>query len=182
MVRHDVPFLSQYADLCDHQWRARGCGIVALKMALDFWHGGSRLCRTAPLDALLRDGLAAGAYREGIGWSHGGLAALATSYGYEAFNADWAANGPAPKSPPDAWQALLAELVRGPVLASVWSGMDPERQGGHIILVTGFADGLVAFNDPEELTEREGRKLLALDRFLRAFKRRYVVVRPGKAA
>jgi len=178
MVSHDVPFLSQYADLGHHEWRARGCGIVALKMALDFWHARDGRNRTVPLDALLQDGIAEGAYRAGIGWTHTGLAALARAYDYEAFNADWAQNGPTPKSPEEAWQALLGELAAGPVLASVWSGLDPERGGGHIVVVTGFADDLVAFNDPEERTEREGRKLLALNSFLRAFKRRYVVVRP----
>lgn len=180
MVRHDVPFLSQYTDLGDHQWRARGCGIVALKMALDFWHSRDPVNRTGSLDELLRDGIAIGAYREGIGWSHGGLAALARQYGYEAFNADWAPNGPTPKSAADAWEALLAELADGPVLASVWSGLDPDRGGGHIILITGFSDDLAAFNDPEERTEWEGRKLMAPERLLRAFKRRYVVVRPAR--
>ena len=67
----DVPFVSQYADLGRHEWRARGCGIASLKMVLDFY--GTHIL----LEELLSVGLELGAYREGIGWSHGGLVSIA---------------------------------------------------------------------------------------------------------
>ena len=181
-MEYRVPFSSQYADLGHHEWRARGCGIAALKMVMDFWHAADGSNRTVALDGLLQAGLDAGAYREGIGWTHGGLAVLARRHGYEAFNADWAAKSPTPKTPEAAWAQLVRELNVGPVMASVYSRLDSERGGGHIVVVTGFADGLVAFNDPEEMSEREGRKLIALERFLPAFKLRYVVVRPKASA
>ncbi|MCC6405415.1 MAG: C39 family peptidase [Candidatus Yanofskybacteria bacterium] len=177
MVSHDVPFSSQYTDLGDHEWRARGCGITALKMVMDFWHLRDTRSRTAAVDELLERGRAIGAYVQGVGWSHRGLVNLARAYGYEGCNVDHAEKGPSPKTAPEAWGALCSELAHGPVLASVYAGLDPHRGGGHIIVVTGFFEGLVAFNDPEQMDEREGRRLIALEPFLAAFKRRFIVIR-----
>ena len=168
----DVPFVSQYADLGRHEWRARGCGIASLKMVLDFY--GTHIL----LEELLSVGLELGAYREGIGWSHGGLVSIAERYGYRGYNADWGPKSSNPKTAPGAWDALMSELAHGPVLASVHAGFDAERPGGHIVAITGYADGLVLLNDPEQMHEREGRRALALDAFLKAFKRRYIVIRP----
>src|ERR1043166_6349013 len=147
-MQYDVPFSSQYTDLGHHEWRARGCGIASLKMAMDFYRPGPSL------DELLTVGREIGAYREGIGWSHRGLVELARRYGFEGFNADWAEKGPTPKTVQESCELLLAELQKGPVLASVFAGLDPERGGGHIVVVTGFQDGLIFFNDPEQLSER----------------------------
>ncbi len=176
MPQYTVPFLSQYADLGHHEWRARGCGITALKMVMDYWHGVDARNQAISLDELLSEGLASQAYREGVGWTHRGLAELAQSHGYESFNVDFAPQGKTPKALDEAWSMLVVELERGPVLASVYAGMDPNRGGGHIVVVTGFHDGMVLFNDPEEMAPREGQKSIALEAFLLAFKRRYIVV------
>lgn len=177
-MRHEVPFLSQYEDIRDPMWQWRGCGIFGLKMVLDYWHQRDAVCRTAPIEELLEVGKRLGAYREGIGWMHRGLVEIAKQYGYEGFNADHAPQGLTPKSIEDSWQVLLGELSEGPVLASVYGGLDPQRGGGHIVVVTGFQDGLVALNDPKEHNALEGKKLLVLLRFLNAFKRRFIVIRP----
>lgn len=177
-MRYDVPFVSQYHDLADPEWQWRGCGIVALKMVLDYWHNQDERHQTVELNALHRKGIDAGAYRENIGWTHKGLVQIAHDLGYESYNRDWAANGPTPKSQEAAWEALALELRKGPVLASVYSGLEPSRGGGHIVVVAGEADGLVFLNDPEQREEREGRRALAVEVFQTAFKRRYVVVRP----
>lgn len=177
-MRFDVPFVSQYEDLADPDWQWRGCGIVALKMVLDFWHRQDARNVTFELNNLHRKGTEAGAYREGIGWSHGGLVSLARELSYESYNRDWADKGPTPKSAEQAWHALALELERGPVLVSVYSGLEPARGGGHIVVVTGFENDLVYFNDPEQKDEQEGRRILARISFIRAFKRRYVIIRP----
>lgn len=165
MPAYDVPFSSQYTDLGHHEWRARGCGIASLKMVMDFWHAQNAAKQTVSLDELLQAGLARGAYLEHVGWKHRGLAELAQHYGYEAYNVEGAS-----------WEMLLAELERGPVLASVFSRFDPSSRDGHIIAVTGWDGALVAFNDPIKLDAREGKKLLALQTFLPAFKQRYIVI------
>jgi Papain-like cysteine protease AvrRpt2 len=179
MSSFTVPFSSQYTDIGHHEWRARGCGIASLHMVLAYWHVLNSAHTLPSLDTLLERGRAIGAYREGIGWTHTGLVNLACQFGYNGFNADFAPQSPTPKSAEDAWSALGTELKQGPVMASVYAGLDAARGGGHIVVVTGFQDGLVHFNDPEEMTEREGRRVLALDAFLPAFKRRYIVVRPS---
>jgi uncharacterized protein YvpB len=178
MSSFTVPFSSQYTDLGQHEWRARGCGIASLHMVLRYWHTLNQALQVPTLDELLRRGLAIGAYREKIGWTHVGLVNLAKEYGYNGFNVDVASNSPTPKKVDEAWHMLTQELSVGPVLASVYAGLDPARGGGHIVVVTGFHDGLVFFNDPEEMSEWEGRRMLALEVFLRAFKHRYIVVRP----
>jgi hypothetical protein len=178
----NVPFLSQYSDLGDHEWRARGCGITALKMVMDFWHAQNSQYQTVGLDDLLRRGIASGAYLEGIGWRHRGLVELAQNFGYGGFNVDYAPQSPNPKSATEAWAMACKELAHGPVMVSVFSRLDPTRGGGHIVVVAGVENDLVAFNDPEELVEREGRRLIAVEKFLPAFKRRYIVIRPAATA
>lgn len=176
-----VPFSSQYTDLGHHEWRARGCGIASLHMVMAYWHALDGASPLPSFDRLLTRGRVIGAYREGVGWTHAGLVRLAREFGYEGFNADFAPKGTTPKSVDDAWGFLLAELERGPVLASVYAGLDPMRGGGHIVIVTGAQGELVFFNDPEEISEREGRKVLVLEAFLPAFKQRYIVIRPRPA-
>ncbi|HXV27247.1 MAG TPA: C39 family peptidase [Candidatus Paceibacterota bacterium] len=179
-MRHEVPFISQYQGITDPAWQWRGCGITALKMVMDFWHAGDSGNRTTDMETLFREGTRSGAYREGVGWSHAGLVALARAFGYEAYNRDWAPKGPTPKEPGAAFTELIRELESGPVLVSVFSGLNPARGGGHIVVMTGTESGLVYFSDPEQLNEREGVRVLAAEAFAQAFKARYVVVRPAQ--
>jgi hypothetical protein len=176
-MMHDVPFESQYEGIADPAWQWRGCGIVSLHMVMRYWHAHNPSRILPSISALLERGMAIGAYREGIGWTHRGLVELARQFGYEGFNADHASNGPNPKSVEETWRLISDELERGPVLASVYHYLDPTHGGGHIIVVTGFQDGLVAFNDPEEMNTREGQRLFILDRFLYGFKNRFIVIR-----
>jgi hypothetical protein len=177
-MHYDVPFISQFKDIADPDWQWRGCGIVALKMILDFWHAKDPANQTADIEQLWQMGMDADAYREGIGWTHGGLAAIARQLGYRSYNRDFAPNSPTPRDENGAWSALARELDRGPVLASMYSGMDPSRGGGHIVVVTGTEDELVLLNDPEQHQEREGKRALARKKFREAFKRRYIYVLP----
>ena len=131
------------------------------------------------LDTLLERGTALGAYLEGVGWTHAGLVRLAQDFGYTGYNADFGPKSAAPKTVEEAWALLATELDRGPVLASVYAGLDPQRGGGHIVVVTGITDGVVSFCDPEERTAHEGLRALQLSGFLRAFKNRFIVIRPG---
>jgi hypothetical protein len=179
-MRYDVQFTSQYEGITDPAWQWRGCGIVALKMVLDYWNGQRDDYRTAPVSELWRAGMDAGAYREGIGWVHGGIASVARSYGYRSYNRDLAPNGSTPMKPEEALRELTRALEQGPVLASVYSGMDPGRGGGHIVVVTGIEEGLVSFNDPEQNSEREGKRTIAVRTFREAFKQRYICVLPGR--
>lgn len=173
-----IPFISQYSDLNDPTWKWRGCGVAALAMIMEYWHLRDAQNQTVSIEELLKTGLELNAYREGIGWTHRGLVEIAQRYGYEAFNADYAPQSPTPKSLEETWQELTQELERGPVMASVYAGLDPARGGGHIVVITGITNGEVAFNDPEASTEQEGRKNIPIKKFLAGFKQRYIIVRP----
>lgn len=178
---HDVPFVSQYQGITDPGWQYRGCGITSVKMMLDFWHSLDAAHRTDDLDSLLSQGLRSGAYLDNIGWRHRGLVDLARLYGYDGYNVDASEKGPMPRTPLSAWELLMRDLEKGPVLASVYRQLDPERGGGHIIIVTGYENGLVHLNDPEEFLAADGRKNMALEGFLPAFKNRFIVLRPTAA-
>jgi predicted double-glycine peptidase len=177
-MNYSVPFISQHVGIGDHQWKWRGCGVASLAMAMAYWHQKSAGNASEALDALIEKGLAIGAYREGVGWVHAGLVALAQHYGYRAEAFDYADKGKTPKTMAEAWELLAAALSKGPVLVSVFPGLNPERGGGHIVLVTGMDDQLVYFNDPEELTENDGKRLVALSVFEHGFKRRFITVTP----
>jgi hypothetical protein len=178
-MQYDVPFSSQYTDLGSHEWRARGCGIASLHMVMAYWHGCDLSWQLPTLNDLLERGRAIGAYREGIGWSHAGLVDLACRYGYNGYNMDFGPKSLDPKPPREAWDELLGALAGGPVMASVYAGLNPARGGGHIVVVTGVRNGLVFFNDPEEMNAWEGKRILSEDAFLRAFKLRAIIVRPA---
>lgn len=57
-------------------WTFRSCGIASLRMILD---GFGR--NAARHGVMIAKGVAAGAYKEGVGWIHWGLAKLAADYG-----------------------------------------------------------------------------------------------------
>lgn len=177
-MNYSVPFISQHVGIGDRQWKWRGCGVASLAMAMAYWHQQSAGNASESLDALIEKGLAIGAYREGVGWVHAGLVALAQQYGYRAEAFDYADKGKTPKTMPETWELLASALTEGPVLASVFPGLDPQRGGGHIVLVTGIDDELVYFNDPEESLARDGVRMVARHIFEQGFKKRFVVVRP----
>lgn len=133
------PAYSQYTHVSDPEWQYRSCGIVALLMVMEAL---AQKDLTTP-DALIQEGLALGAYKEGIGWYHRGLANLAATYGFTASNHDWSKVSAA-----EAQESLLKELVHGPVIASVTTD-----KGGHLIVVESVIGDDVVTHDPAELTD-----------------------------
>lgn len=177
-MQYEVPFLSQYADVQDAEWKHRGCGIVALKMVLDYWHHMNSSYQTDGLDVLMQRGIQGQAYKEGIGWTHRGLVELAQSYGYEGNSFDYAEKGPTPKSAEEALSLLEKNLEKGPVLASIFRSFDPQQGGGHIVVITGLEEDAVMLNDPEEESIEQGQKQVPRQVFLEGFKRRFIVIHP----
>ena len=72
--------MEQFPDFAtaDH-WTFRSCGIASLRMVLDGF--GRNAERHGPM---IEKGVAAGAYKDGIGWIHWGLAHMAEEYGIYA--------------------------------------------------------------------------------------------------
>lgn len=84
----DLPFYTQrmtaenwqeegFSSLAEAEsWSGRGCGIASLRMVLD-----GLGCACGGHWEMISKGLAAGAYKEGVGWIHGKLAEMAGEYG-----------------------------------------------------------------------------------------------------
>jgi len=172
-IRYSVPFFSQYSDIQSHLWQYRGCGIIALKMLLEYWHTQKPELQSPSIEELLKKSFDIGAYIENIGWSHSGLVEIAKRYGYGGYNKDLA-HIPAE----DAWQEFLEDLERFPVMVSAYKHFDPEIKGGHIIVVTGKDEERLYVNDPLEGNEERGKQIIDLKKFLAGWKQRYIVVYP----
>ncbi len=170
------PFHSQYRELPE-EWRHRGCGLVALYSVLEYWEKERGRSALPTLPDLLEEGIEDGAYIDGIGWSHVGLASLARRNGYEAWNRDLPKESPE-LAPDEAFGLLAVDISRGPVLASVWKNYDPEEKGGHIVIVYDTRGDQVMVLDPEATSESAAYGIVDRARFLRGWKRRYICALP----
>lgn len=147
--------LEQFLSLADGEyWTMRSCGIASLRMVLDGF--GKNVERHGPM---IEKGVAAGAYKPGVGWIHWGLAKMAAEYGI---------HGEALRE--KTVEDLKQELDNGhPCIISIapyFLGGKPRVDGegvygksGHLIPVFGYEteDGkLTAFlvHHPSAFTER----------------------------
>lgn len=173
----NISFISQYTAL-PKEWGSRGCGLVALKIVLDYWHDINEKNVTLPLPDLLTLALTLGAYKDGIGWSHAGLAELAAGLGYHAWNRDL----PREFQGVVASQALFVlreDIASGPVLVSIWKNFNPEEKGGHIVIAHAINDDEIALIDPEKTQEADGRYTISIADFKKGFKMRSICVLPN---
>jgi len=160
----DVPFYSQFQDIDSPKWQKLGCGIASLAMLIEFYQPGS-----VSVDILLDEGIAAGAFINGAGWSHRGLASLAGQYGLKGTNYDFA------KSDMDtAFTQLEKYLKDGPVIASVHYKLEPTNPIPHLVVVNGISGNTVYYNDP---AAESGGKRISVENFLKAWKKRFIAVR-----
>lgn len=177
MIPVAVHFTSQYS-FTEPDWRTRACAIASLKMVIDYWASSWKECRSATLSELLEAGLREGAYREGVGWDHRGIAAVARSLGYSAMNRDLAPRSPHPATPEESWRVLKEDLMNGPVLVSVWSKFDPMVKGGHVAVAWKIEDDQIGISDPEETSPENAWKVFSKEEFLKSFKQRTIVILP----
>ena len=77
MMKLDVPYYSQKIDVKDPEWKNRACGIVCLKMVLDFYGKD-----TLTPDELIKVGVEIGSYGPS-GWIHDGLIDVAEKFGLQ---------------------------------------------------------------------------------------------------
>lgn len=163
-----VPAYSQFLDVKDKKWQRRSCGIVVLKMILDFWGSGDKI--TA--DNLIKLGLKKNAYISGIGWRHKDLTLLSKNLGFKGKNYDWFKN-----KPKTAFKKLLPKLKKQPIIASICKNLN-FGESGHLVVLAGFKNNHIFFNDPDSKTRKGIRKKASLKKFLNGWKRRVIVIYP----
>lgn len=137
-MSRDLPSYSQLLDVDDPEFQKRACGAASLAMIL----GACGLENPPSVEEVLARGIEHGAYREGRGWLHRELSALARSYGVNAHPEDWSGE------PLElAWEHLEDFVARGPVIASVTHRFSPSLDS-HLVALCALADGHALVYDP----------------------------------
>ena len=164
-----VPFYSQFKDIASPPWQKVGCGVTSLAMVIDYYAPDA-----VTVNALLKQGIAAGAYLADAGWSYKGLISLSNNYGLSGSSYDLG------KSASTTALAQLEKYVQdGPVIASVHYKFDPKSSIPHLVVIDGIASSTVYYNDP---AAKSGEKTISTADFLKGWKKRFIVIRPTKPA
>lgn len=162
----EVPFYSQFTDITSGEWQKVGCGVTSLAMVVDYYKPA------VLVDTLLKEGIALGAYDKNAGWTYKGLIGVSQKYGLDGKSYDLAGVGS---------NASLAELEKyvkgGPVIASVHYKFDPKSTIPHLVVIDAIKGDIVYYNDPAAKT---GNKQISTDDFLKAWKKRFIVIRPAE--
>ncbi len=141
----NIPYISQHRDIKDEYWQKRACGLVCLKMVLDF-----HKVKTPEINQFLKIAIDKKAFGE-FGWIHDKLLEIAKSYGIEAFR----------KEKMKDVQELKDFLNKNnPVIVSVRAKRFLEEFDGkfHQIILTGYDDKGFYYNDSDYENE-EGKNL-----------------------
>ncbi len=162
-----VAFYSQFADIQSVEWKKTSCGIASLAMLIDYYKPGA----VTP-QKLLIQGINSGAYVSDAGWSHQGLANLASKYGLESKVYDLS------KLDSKTAFSQFEDIVKdGPVIASIHYKFDPKNPIPHLVVITDIEGDKVFYNDP---ATTEGDKQVSKDQFMKSWKKRFIVVRDVK--
>ena len=153
-----VPYYSQKIDASDPHWKDRACGILCLKMLLDFLG-----TKTSLPDDFIQTGVTAGAYGE-WGWTHTGLVSVASLFGITMRRKEFRAQDSveAGKLLKEGIDELVLSIEKGkPVLISAikkWV----ETKKFHMMVLVGFEmdEGVLKgfyYHDPDAYTPHEGK-------------------------
>lgn len=162
----DVPFYSQFKDITSPTWQKVGCGVASLAMVIDYYKPA------VPVNTLLTQGIAAGAYLQSAGWTYKGLIQLAQKYGLSGNSYDLGAS-----SATTAFAKLKTYLREGPVIVSIHYKFDPKSTIPHLVVIDGIKGDTLYYNDP---AAKAGEKTISTTEFLKAWKKRFIVLRPAK--
>ncbi len=162
-----VPFYSQFKDVSSASWQKKACGIASLAMVIGFY--GRNM---ASVDALLSQGIAAGAYLENAGWTYKGLIQVSKKYGLDGMSYDLGK-----LDTKSAFAQFKDSLKNGPVIASVHYKFDPKSPIPHLVVIDGIEGDTIYYNDP---ASKKGGEKISVATFLKAWKKRFIVIRPAK--
>jgi len=155
-MKLDVPYYSQHEDIKDERWQKRACGVVCLKMVLDFHLKtlGRPTSKGLSLDEFLEKALEKQAYHQTNGWIHDKLLEIARDFGMEAFR----------KENMEDEEELKDFLEKGnPVIVSVKAKkFSPEFEGKfHQIVLVGYDEKGFFYNDSDY--QNDGGKDIFVD-------------------
>lgn len=173
MKKTDLRLYSQYLDFTNKERQKHGCGIASLAMLMDYINHLSHTNKNIPsLDKLYQVGINRRAYIKDIGWRHAGLVGVAKVYGFKNSQAhDLSAF-----SDVEALQILKQKLKQGPVLASIYSKYKTAGSG-HLIGLLSLTKQEAVVLDPDSKIRRNVYRQLPLGKFIRAWKKRFIVIR-----
>lgn len=161
-----VPEYSQYLDVTLEEWKSRSCGIISLKMVLEYVLG-----RKFDGDELIKHGLALDGFISGVGWKHQALVDIARNLGCSAQRYDWVM-----LDNQEALERLIKMLATGPVIVSVYSELNPSTKNGHLVVVWGIEGEKVFYNDPASKTREDIKRLATVEDFVKGWKKRVVAI------
>ena len=161
----DVTFYSQFTDILSPEWKKIGCGVTSLAMIIDYYKPD-----TVVVNTLLKQGIASGAYLKNAGWTYKGLINLSNKYGLDGESYDFAS-----LSNKSALEKFNSYLKDGPVIASIHYKFDPKSTIPHLVVITGIEKNTIYYNDPAAKT---GGKTISTEDFMKAWKKRLIVIRP----
>jgi ABC-type bacteriocin/lantibiotic exporter with double-glycine peptidase domain len=165
-IAANVPFFSQFRDIESPKWQKVGCGIASLAMIVDFYKP-----QAVSANALLKEGVAAGAYDYNAGWIYAGLIDLSKRYGL-----DGAYYNLTTLNTEAAYAALAKHLATGPVIASVHYKFDPKSTIPHLVVLDRIEGDTIYYNDP---AAKSGDKSISKADFLKGWKKKIIEIRPS---
>jgi len=162
---YNVPLYSQISDISWPDWKQKGCGVADVAMIIEYYKP-----KTTTVQKELEEGISSGAYQKNVGWKHDGLAALAKTHDLTGKVLDFSKYNK--ETSLSEFQNVIKE---GPAIASIHRGFNAKSSFGHLIVITGFDDNFIYFNDPGK---REGIRKVPVAEFMGGWKRKLIVIRP----
>lgn len=164
-IHYDVPLYSQIADISSVEWKQKGCGVTDVAMIVEFYKPN-----TTSVQAVLEEAIKGGAYVKNVGWSHEGLAALASKHGMVGKIYDFSDS-----KKENALSKFENIIDQGPAIASIHRGFDSKSSFGHLIVITGYDADFIYYNDPGK---HDGIRKVSISQFMSGWKRVLIVIKP----
>jgi len=159
-MKLDIPYYSQHRDIEDEYWQKRACGLVCLKMILDY--SGKE---NVGLKELLKLALRRDVFGEN-GWVHSGLIALAKGFDVDLIRKEFRSKNKEEEE--KLRRKGLAKLIQSlqnkkPVIVSVVKRFKFSDRF-HQVVLNGFEKegGIVGgfyYNDSDYQSEEEGKNV-----------------------
>lgn len=170
-IKLEVPFYGQ-REILEGEDGDNGCGIVCVKMVLDFVNE-----KEFEIKNLIKEAGIIGAQKKGK-WSHESLIRILRNNGVLAFSQEFKTHdvdldkekGQTNKNREEVFRSLGIEKIKGsiemgfPVLASVKAGFG-KNESDHVILIVGVDENNFYVNDPQRNGGEEQPLEVAIDRF-----------------